>query len=89
MNCIKKMAYEDAVQPNRRFLMEEKARHDANLADLCYPTESARFPKSNAQTYWDRIVHEGERAIYGAAYQQRIDRRLRTERFPCLVASTK
>jgi hypothetical protein len=83
------MKFEDAVQPNRKLLIEEKARRDANLADLRYPTEAARFPESNAQTYWDRIVHEGERAVYGAAYRQRIDRRLRTERFPCLVDDTK
>ena len=83
------MKLEDAVQLNRKLLIEEKARHDANLADLRYPTEAARFPESNAQAYWGRIVHEGERAIYGAAYQQRIDRRLRTERFPCLVEGTK
>jgi len=82
--------YEDAVQQHRRLSIEESARHDANSADLRYPSEAACFPEPTAQkSYWDCVVHEGERAIYGAAYKQRIDRRSRTEGFPCLVEGAK
>ena len=76
------MKFEDAVQADRKLAIEEKAREDANLADLRYSDEGANFPTSDAKTYWGQVVAEGERKVYGFAYQKRIERRLRTEGIP-------
>jgi len=74
--------FEEAVQPERKTKLEERARQDADLADLNYPNEGmARFPKvSESASYWDHVVNTGERAVYLIAYRKRIARRERQER---------
>lgn len=74
--------FEEAVQPERKTKLEERARQDADLADLNYPNEGmATFSKPpESACYWEHVVHTGEGAVYRAAYNKRIARRERQER---------
>jgi hypothetical protein len=74
--------FEDAVQTHRKIMLEDKARQDADAADLNYPDEGCKFlpSPSGAASYWEQVVNEGENAVYLQAYRKRIARRERLER---------
>lgn len=74
--------FEDAIQPHRKTTIEAQARQDADAADLRYPEEGSKEPDwlVDSVGYWDQVVRTGEIAVYRAAYQRRIDRRMRVEK---------
>lgn len=75
--------FEDAVDSNRRIVIETQARADADAADLRYPFENSKPPSEldASAVYWAKVVRAGERIVYVTAYQKRIWRRERLEQW--------